>query len=132
VNGISLLGGLPLVIARSATSLNRVTYDNRGTLRSTVSIIDDSSLVEGLGLFMWTDTQLEPDDDETCFNTPNISITVGAVTTVTPAGQWLLQVPATDLLADWNAPQDDFMLNRLESISIALFGSVESPPTYFI
>lgn len=83
VNGLSLLEGEPLVIARSATSLNRVTYDNRGSLRSSVSEIDDSTMVESLGLFMFVDTQEEPDDDETCFTAAT--------------GQWLLQTPAFDL-----------------------------------
>jgi hypothetical protein len=84
VNGFSLLLGTPLVIARSATSLNLVAYNNRATLRTTVSEIHDSTVVEGLGLFMWTNTQDEPDDDETCFTTAT--------------GQWLLQVPAWDLI----------------------------------
>ena len=88
VNGQSLLSGVPLVIARSATSLNRVLYDNRATLRSTTSQLDDATMVEGLGLFMWANTQAEPDDDETCFNTAT--------------GQWLLQLPAPDLIDAWN------------------------------
>ena len=88
VNGQSLLSGVPLVIARSATSLNRVLYDNRATLRSTTSQLDDATMVEGLGLFMWANTLAEPDDDETCFNTAT--------------GQWLLQLPAPDLIDAWN------------------------------
>lgn len=89
VNGQSLLTGSPLVIARGATSLNRILYDNRATLRATTSQLDDSTVVEGLGLFMWANTQLEPDDDETCFNTST-------------TGQWLLQVPAWELIDAWN------------------------------
>ena len=103
VNGQSLLGGQPLVIARSATSLNSVLYDNRATLRATTSQVDDSTLVEGLGLFMWVNTQTEPDDDETCFNTPAVSaLVLGVLTVTTPAGQWLLQAPSLDLIAAWN------------------------------
>lgn len=89
VNGLSLLSGIPLVIERGATSLNRILYDDRATLRGTTSRLDDSTMVEGLGLFMWVSTQLEPDDDETCFNT-------------TTTGQWLLQVPAWELIDAWN------------------------------
>lgn len=89
VNGVSLLSGSPLVIVRSATSLNRILYDNRANLRATTSQLDDTTVVEGLGLFMWANTQLEPDDDETCFNT-------------TTTGQWLLQVPAWELIDAWN------------------------------
>jgi hypothetical protein len=87
VNGQSLLGGSPLIIERSATSLNRVTYDNRATLRALSPQLDDSTMIESLGLFMWINTKLEPEDDETCFNTAN--------------GQWLLRVPAWDLLDAW-------------------------------
>lgn len=89
VNGQSLLSGDSLVIVRSATSLNKIAYDDRGTLRSTTSEVDDSSVVDGLGLFMWVNTKEEPDDDETCFTTTN--------------GQWLLQAPAWDLLNAWNS-----------------------------
>ena len=100
VNGLSLLSGTPLVIARSATSLNRVLYDNRATLRSTTSQVDDSTVVESLGLFMWVNTQLEPDDDETCFSTGT-------------TGQWLLQIPAWDLIDAWTLIEksiiDDWM-----------------------
>lgn len=87
VNGQSLLGGQPLIIERSATSLSRVSYDDRGTLRALSPQVDDSTIVESLGLFMWTNTKLEPEDDETCFNTTN--------------GQWLLRAPAWDLLDAW-------------------------------
>ena len=87
VNGLSLLSGTPLVIVRSATSLNSVAYDSRATLRSLSPQVDDSSVVEALGLFMWVASQLEPDDDETCFNTAS--------------GQWLLKAPAWDLIDAW-------------------------------
>lgn len=99
VNGLSLLGGSPLVIVRSATSLNKVEYDNRATLRSMTPEADDSTLLTSLGLFMWVNTQEEPDDDETCFNTA--------------AGQWLLQAPAWDLIDAWGLIEksilDDFI-----------------------
>lgn len=88
VNGVDLTGSGDIVIARSATSINAVAYDDRATLRETTSQVDDATLVDGLGLFMWVNTKAEPDDDETCFTTAT--------------GQWLLQVPAPDLLAAWN------------------------------
>ena len=88
VNGQSLLSGVPLVIVRSATSLNRILYDDRANLRTTTSQLDDATMVEGLGLFMWSNMQLEPDDDETCFTTAS--------------GQWLLQCPAWELIDAWN------------------------------
>jgi len=94
VNGVDLTGEGDIVIVRSATSLHRVAYDNRETLRTTVSQVDDATLVEGLGLFMWTDSTVEPDDDETCFTTPT--------------GQWLLQAPAWDLINAWNLHETSF------------------------
>ena len=87
VNGVSLLGGQPLVIARSSTSLNLVAYSLRSTLRSLAAQVDDATVVEGLGLFMFVNTLAEPDDDETCFTAPD--------------GQWLLQVPAWELIDAW-------------------------------
>lgn len=100
VNGRSLLGGQPLVIVRSATSLNAVAYDDRNTLRSSVSEVDDSTVISGLGLFMWVDTQDEPDDDETCFTTAT--------------GQWLLKAPAWDLLAAWDMIEKSVMDDWIE------------------
>jgi hypothetical protein len=88
VNGISLLDGKPIVISRSATSISAVSYLDRGTLRLSVNQVDDSVVVEGLGLFMWVSSKEEPDDDETCFTTSS--------------GQWLLSLPAVDLLNAWN------------------------------
>jgi hypothetical protein len=83
VNGVSLLGGTALVIERSATSLSERDYQGRVALRGLTPQVDDSVLVEGLGLFMFVSSQDEPDDDETCFTTAS--------------GQWLLSVPAFDL-----------------------------------
>lgn len=88
VNGLSLLSGAPLIIVRSATSHNTLAYADRATMRSTFSQVDDSTVIEGLGLFLWVASQLEPDDDETCFNTA--------------AGQWLLAIAAPDLTDSWN------------------------------
>lgn len=92
VNGLSLLGGEPLIIVRSATSHNTMAYADRGAMRSTFSEVDDSTVIEGLGLFLWVASKLEPDDDETCFTTS--------------AGQWLLAIAAPDLAASWNYYED--------------------------
>lgn len=104
VNGLSLLSGDPLVIERSATSLDFKTYDNRGTLRTLTPQIDDSTLVEGLGMFMWVNSKEEPDDDETCFNTTN--------------GQWLLQVPAVDLINAWKLFDNEIIEDWMEDEQI--------------
>jgi hypothetical protein len=99
INGQSILSGTPLVVERSPTSLVSLAYDLRGTLKydpapgNPQNVVDDSVVVEGLGTFMWVNTQLEPDDDETCFSTPS-------------SGQWLLVVPAFDLLAAYELVED--------------------------
>lgn len=87
VNGVDLTGGGDIVIVRSATSLNAVAYNDRGTLRAMSPEVDDSTVVEGLGVFMWVASKEEPDEDETCFTTT--------------LGQWLLATPAPDLLEAW-------------------------------
>jgi hypothetical protein len=94
VNGVSLLDGEALVIARSPTSLSFLAYADRRTLSvdpvhpNLPNVLDDSVIVEGLGMFMWVDTTTEPNDDETCFTTPS--------------GQWLLRTPAIDLLSAYS------------------------------
>ena len=99
INGLSVLSGVPLVVERSPTSLSSLSYDQRATLKIDPAvgqpqyIVDDSIVVEGLGMFMWNNTQIEPDDDETCFSTPS-------------SGQWLLSVPAFDLLAAYELVED--------------------------
>ena len=64
-------------------------------------MVDDSIIVEGLGMFMWVTTQLEPDDDETCFSTPS-------------SGQWLLMTPAFDLLAAYELFEDSVVDEFIE------------------
>jgi hypothetical protein len=99
INGNSVLSGIPLVVERSPTSLASLSYNLRYTLNSDpaignpANVVDDSVVVEGLGTFMWVDTQLEPDDDETCFSTPS-------------SGQWLLAVPAYDLISAYELVED--------------------------
>ena len=107
INGASILSGTPLVVERGATSLVSLAYEDRGTLKldpvggNPPNIVDDSVVVEGLGMFMWTDTQIEPDDDETCFSTPS-------------SGQWLLSTPAYDLLAAYELVEDAYVDEFIE------------------
>jgi len=104
VNGVSLLGGAPLVIERSKTEIETLLYNNRGNLR-TPSIplpgADDSVVIEGIGLLVFIETTLEPDDDETCFTA------VDPVTSI-PFGQWLLNVAAPDLQSAWATDDRNF------------------------
>lgn len=106
VNGQSLLGGLPLVIERSATSLTKVQYDNRGILRDLSPEIDDAAVVVGMGLYTWTNSKEEPDDDETCFSTLS--------------GQWVLTI-ATRAFSDiQDTFEKEVLLDKLETIHALL------------
>ena len=92
VNGISLLTGTPLVVARSATSMRTLSYNGRDTLRTAVAplpIADDSVIIDSIGQFIFVETFGEPDDDETCFTTTSTSSN-------TVIGQWLLNLPHPD------------------------------------
>jgi hypothetical protein len=115
INGASVLSGTPVVVARSATSLTSLAYDDRAILKidpavgNSPNVVDDSVIVEGLGMFMWVDTQLEPDDDETCFSTPS-------------SGQWLLAVPAFDLIEAYELVEDAYIDEFIEDQYIAAQG----------
>jgi hypothetical protein len=88
INGQSLLSGIPLVVERSATSLASLSYEDRDTLRNVPvlpSVVDDSIIIEHLGLFLFVDTDNEPDSDEMVFTTA--------------AGQWIMKTPHPDWIA---------------------------------
>jgi hypothetical protein len=94
VNGLSLLTGVPLLIERGATEISACAYEDRAVLKTlTTSIVNDSVVVEGIGLFQFVTTELEPEDDETCFTVPGV-------------GQWLLAVPAFDLISAYRLFED--------------------------
>jgi hypothetical protein len=98
INGKSITGGEPLVIARSKTELETLTYENRGILRYPIQPLpaaDDSVVIEGIGLLIFVDSFTEPDDDETSF-------TAVDPLSLLPIGQWLLNVPAPDLISAWS------------------------------
>lgn len=73
--------------AAVGTQVHRLSYDQRDQLRTLGYPGLEWALVEGLGLFTFTQASTEPDDDETCF--------------ATPEGAWLLQCPAFDLVDAW-------------------------------
>lgn len=106
VNGQSLNTGEALVIERSATSLVFMEYEDRGDLKTIAiqPIVDDSVQVEGIGLFKFHTTQLEPIDDETCFNHQN-------------GGQWLLMNPHYDLSCAYDLFETAVIFDFLEDTS---------------
>lgn len=73
--------------AAVGTQVHRLSYDQRDQLRTLGYPGLEWALVEGLGLFTFTQASTEPDDDESCF--------------ATPEGAWLLQCPAFDLVDAW-------------------------------
>ena len=105
INGLSILSGNDLIIERSPTSLTSLAYENIGSLRTPstpLPIADDSLIIEGLGQFMYVDTLLEPDDDETCFTAvhPDTGVEIG---------QWLLRIPAYEWTAAHNILPDSIL-----------------------
>lgn len=70
--------------------ITNVSYDNRGTLRTTVGT---HAVVDGLGLFVFEAGSTEPDDDESCF--------------ATATGRWLLQAVHWDVVDTWQLPDDE-------------------------
>jgi hypothetical protein len=103
VNGVDLTGAGDISIQRSATSLTKLQYDDRGNLRNLSPEIDDSAVIVGMGLYMWTNTKEEPDDDETCFSTAT--------------GQWVLTI-ATRAFADiQNEFEKEVLLDRVEALN---------------
>lgn len=114
VNGLTLLGTGNVIIPRGATSLTALDYSNRSSLRNVPTVaylLDDSVVIEGLGLFMFVTTQLEPDDDETC------------ITAAGTSGQWILTVPAYDLLAAYRLIDDEIRdeLDEAEPLRFAAY-----------
>lgn len=72
------------------SGITNVSYDNRGTLRTTVGT---HAVVDGLGLFVFEVGSTEPDDDESCF--------------ATATGRWLLEAAHWDLADAWQLPEFD-------------------------
>lgn len=66
------------------------TYADRAQLRTTTGT---HAVVEGLGLFEYTPSSDEPDDDESCF--------------ATSSGRWLMVCPHWDAVSAWQLPDDE-------------------------
>ena len=88
--------------AAVGTQVHRLTYDQRGQLRTLGYPGLEWALVEGLGMFAFEVASTEPDDDESCF--------------VTADGAWLLQCPSLDAVAFWLQPWLHGLQERLEDL----------------
>lgn len=88
--------------AAVGTQVHRLTYDQRGQLRTLGYPGLEWALVEGLGMFAFEVASTEPDDDESCF--------------VTADGAWLLQCPSMDAVAYWLQPWLLDAQERLEDL----------------
>jgi len=104
INGSPINTGLALVIERSRTEMASLAYDSRGELRTPIlplPLTNDSINLEGVGMLIFINTTLEPDDDETCFTAINPSSLV-------PIGQWLLHTASPDLQDVWSTDERHF------------------------
>lgn len=68
-----------------------VAYTNRASLRGQTPTSGELAIVDGLGLFVFTPSSTEPDDDESSF--------------ATATGVWLLQAAHWDLVDAWQLPE---------------------------
>lgn len=85
--------GISAAWAAVGTQVHRLTYDERGQLRTLGYPGLEWALVEGLGMFAFTAGSMELDDDESCF--------------AAAGGAWLLECPSFDLIDAWQLPQTE-------------------------
>jgi hypothetical protein len=101
INGVSILGGSPLVIARGQVEIPVLSYENRASLRTPVlpvPLTGDVVTISDLGHFQYTTTFEYFDDDEMVFQAVDPS------DGVTPIGQWVMALPAFE----WSEVQKMF------------------------
>jgi hypothetical protein len=101
VNGVSLLSGSPLVIARGRVEIPTLVYESRASLRSPVTplpLAGDVVNIKTLGHFQYSTLFEFVEDDETVFQAVNPS------DGVTPIGQWVMALPSYE----WTESQKMF------------------------
>jgi hypothetical protein len=101
VNGLSLLSGTPLVVARGAVEIPKLVYASRASLRTPVDPLPLSGDVVNiitLGHFQYSTVFEYVDDDETVFEAVN------PTNGITPIGQWVMILPAYE----WTEAQKMF------------------------
>lgn len=95
------------------TDVRVFSYDNRAMLRTLTPVTEETAIVGDLGMFTFYAGDLSPDDDETCFATPN--------------GRFLLEMVSldkTDKIVNPEPPKNillGWVQNTYTSISINSF-----------
>lgn len=94
-DGISAISGVASVNGLTGNVVlpppQFVAYTNRASLRGQTPTSGELAIVDGLGLFVFTPSSTEPDDDESSFSTAT--------------GVWLLQAASWDLVDAWQLPE---------------------------
>tara|TARA_R110000782_G_scaffold77033_3_gene153022 strand:+ start:692 stop:1300 length:609 start_codon:yes stop_codon:yes gene_type:complete len=101
VNGVSLQGGDPLVIARGPVEVPKLVYASRASLRTPVVPLPASGdvvVITLLGHFQYSTVFEFLDDDETVFEA------VDPADGITPIGQWVMTHPSYE----WTEAQKMF------------------------
>lgn len=110
--------GVSAAWAAVGTQVHRLTYEQRGQLRTLGYPGLAWAMVDGLGMFAFEAGSTEPDDDESAF--------------VTAEGTWLLQCPSLDAVAYWLQPwllDAQERLEDLEAVAPVLKGTGTSSIT---
>lgn len=110
--------GVSAAWAAVGTQVHRLTYEQRGQLRTLGYPGLAWAMVDGLGMFAFETGSTEPDDDESAF--------------VTAEGAWLLQCPSLDAVAYWLQPwflNAQERLEDLEAVAPVLKGTGTSSIT---
>jgi hypothetical protein len=113
INGLSILNGTPLVIARGQVEKPVLSYANIGTLRTPVSpvpLTGDIVNVHHLGEFQYSSSFDYLDDGETVFEAVDPS------DGVTPIGQWVLALPAYEWTQSQKLFEKALMWEHLEDV----------------
>ena len=101
INGVSILTGMPLVVARGAVEIPVLSYENRADLRTPIVPVPtdgDVTNIPHLGLFQYSTAFEYLDDDETVIEA------VDPADGITPIGQWVMSLPAYE----WTEAQKMF------------------------
>ena len=113
VNGNSLLSGDPLVIARGAVEIPKLSYEDRGSLRTPVVPIPtngDVVNIVSLGHFQYASDLEFVDDDEM------VIVAVSPADGLTPVGQWVMSHPSFEWTEAQKMFEDAVQMDYMEDV----------------